>query len=136
MSLRSLGGSALVFSALLLGAAPSWADRVAGAAISVEASSADANVTMDLKWTAAEARSELTIYLHSALRVTSASVGGKPVQPSSGPVPDSRLTAWVLPAAVSAGETPVVLKAAVPGGDATDFQVGEDGGALYPGSGW
>jgi hypothetical protein len=84
---------------------------------------------MDLTWSAAAARPAVTMYLAQGIRVTSATVAGKAVEPASQPVAESRLVAWKLPAPVPAGETTVRLQVTASPGDAS-------GGALLPGSGW
>lgn len=136
MTIRSSGGALCILAAALLCASPSRADRVSGAAIAVDAKPAGADVTFDLTWTAAAPRASVTVYLASALRVTSASVAGKDVQAAPEPVKGSGLTAWKLPAAVKAGESSIRLRAQAAPGSAPGLRVGEGGGQFLPGSGW
>jgi len=142
MRARPLGGALFLLLLPLLAAAPSRADRISRAAIAVDASPAGADVTMDLTWSASEPRTELVLYLHQGLDVKSATVAGKDVEVASEPVAGSRLAAWTLSrtkvssqAGFPAGENPIVLKVAA-AGDLADLRAGDDGGALYPGSGW
>lgn len=136
MRSRSLLGALPLVVSLLVAPPAARADRVTHADVAVDAKPAGADVTYDLTLSADAARPSLTLYLAADMKVGSASVAGKSVQPSSEPMKDTRLVAWTLPAGLKAGDNAVRITATVAPGNAPGLRLGDGGGMLLPGSGW
>jgi hypothetical protein len=110
------------------------ADVVSQARITLDAREAGTvTVRHDLTWTAGDGRSALTLYVSENVTVESARSGGAALDVTAA-APESGLRAWTLdlPEPLAAGASRMVSVQTTVAGT----EMGADGGALLPGTGW